>query len=114
MSDRSEILTGTTHKIKITLPNGEKDLAFYVTANKQDGKLYEIFVNVRDARYWEHLTVATVMISRLLQLGVAPEVVIADLKSIHSPVTGHMNKAEGWVTSVYARIADIIEKETKS
>lgn len=114
MSDRSDTLVGTTHKIKITLPQGGKDVAFYVTVNKQDGRLYEVFVNVRHAGYWEHLTLVTVMISQLLQLGKAPEQIVATLRSIDSAVTGHINKGEGWVPSVYSRIAAVIEQEMKS
>ena len=111
---RPELLTGETHKVKIALPKGG-DVTFYVTVNfdpTDNLKPYEVFVNVKNAEYWEHLTANTVLISRLLQSGVSVETIAGDLKAIHSTTTSHFVKG-GWTPSVYARIGDILLQYVK-
>ncbi len=105
---RPDITQGTTTKLKIDLPSG-KELTFYVTVNCADGRPIEVFVNVKDAAYWEHLTAVTVMISRLLQEGVSVKTIADDLKQIHSTHTSHIARGEGMIPSVYARIGMILE-----
>lgn len=114
---RPEQLCGETHKLKLTNSDGT-EVSFYVTVNF-DGdpfeirKPIEVFVNVRDATYWEHLVAVTVGISRQLQAGIPVEVIAEDLKQIHSPKTGHMMKG-GWSPSIYARIGDILNRYKKA
>lgn len=114
MSPRPEFLVGTTYKVKIKPPQGG-ELTFYITVNCTDDGLmfkpYEVFVNCRDAQYWEHLTAVTLMVSRSLQAGVPVETIARDLKEISSSVTGHMAPGVGWVQSVYARIGALLEHE---
>ena len=109
---RPEILASETHKLKFTLPDG-KTLSFYVTIGliEEAGvrKPWEVFINVRDAAFWEHFVVATVGFSRQLQTGTPMKDIVADLKQIHSPTTGH-NIKSGWSPSVYYRIGDLLER----
>lgn len=105
---RPELLCGETHKLKFTNSDGV-ELSFYVTVNLDGDKPVEVFVNVRDATYWEHLVAVTVGISRQLQAGIPVGTIAADLKQIHSPKTGHMMKG-GWSPSIYARIGDILNR----
>lgn len=106
---RPEHIDGTTTKLKLNLANGH-ELTFYVTVNCADGKPVEVFVNVKDATYWEHLTAVTVMISRMLQAGIPAKIIADDLKQIHSPHTFHMVRGGGSVPSVYARIGMVLER----
>lgn len=105
---RPDTTQGTTTKIKTSLSDGT-DLTFYVTVNCVDDRPVEVFVNVKDASYWEHLTAVCVMISRLLQSGVSADTIAHDLKQIHSPHTSHIAKGKGMVPSIYARIGMVLE-----
>lgn len=108
---RPDRLTGDTHKIKALMADG-KELSFYVTLNRTDeGVPYEIFVNVRDAQFWEHLTAVSVMISRLLQAGITAKTIADDLMQIHSPITAHRVRGRAnQADSIYARIGEVLLK----
>lgn len=110
---RPENLVGETHKLKIWFPDGT-DLTFYMTVNRTlEGAPYEVFVNVKHAEYWEHLTVVCVLISRLLQAKVSAKTIAEDLLAIRSPFTAHFVKGRPEMcTSVYARIGEILSKYT--
>lgn len=110
-SPRPEVIHGGTYKVKAVIADGV-EVKIYVTVGKLDGKPYEVFAHTNNAKLWEHLAVATLMISRLLQAGIPPQRIAKDLNQIHSPVTGHMAKG-GWAPSLYARIGSIIELEAQ-
>jgi hypothetical protein len=109
MSDRPEVLSGSTHKIKAALPSGG-EVKLYVTVNRRDGKPYEVFANTNNQALYEHMAAVTLMASRLLQAGVDVATIAKDFKQIHSPVTGHMARG-GYAASIYARIGAILESE---
>ena len=109
MQARPEVLDSKTHKLKFSLPDG-RDVSFYVTIGfVEENRPWEVFVNVRDAHFWEHLVAVTVMVSRLLQSGTSLQTVVDDLKQIHSPNTGHF-AIGGWSPSIYARIGSVLGK----
>lgn len=107
---RPEKLCGETHKVKFhTLEDG--DVSFYVTINCDDeGLPVEVFFNVKDSKYWEHLVVVSTMISRLLQAGIPLPDIAEDLCQVHSPRTGHIAPGKGYVGSVYARIGALFKE----
>lgn len=109
---RPEAVEGRTTKLKLNLDNGD-ELSFYVTINSIDGKPFEMFVNVKNAVYWEHLTAITVMVSRMLQAGIPAQTIADDLKQIQSPHTAHWMTG-GRVPSVYARIGMALEQAVPS
>lgn len=106
---RSQVLAGETTKVKINLMSGTS-VTFYITVNyNEDSEPFEVFVNVKDSEYWEHLVATTVLISRLLQAGVSVHTIAADLRQIESPKTGHMmDGGKGWCPSIYARIGMVL------
>lgn len=107
---RPEVVQGHTSKIKVALPDG-KTFAFYVTIGYVDGKPFEVFVNVKDSQFWEHLSFATVLLSRLLQSGTSAQVLAEELKQIQSPMTSHFAENGEWMPSIYAHIGALLEKE---
>lgn len=117
MSERPDTLTGTTHRIDATLPNGD-EIRLYITINSIDTgtefKPWEVFCNCKDSAYWEHLVAVTLLVSKLLQLGNSAEDVAHTLMGIHSPRTGHLAKGKGWVPSLYARIGQVLLDEVKT
>lgn len=106
VTERPNIIEGRTHKIKI--PTAEGTFSFYVTINHLEcGAPYEMFVNCKNAKFAEHMTALTVMVSRMLQSGIDVKVIAADLQAIASPETGHMARG-GWIPSLHARIGMLL------
>lgn len=105
---RPEVIRGVTKKIKVSLPEG-KEFSFYITVNFMDGEPFEVFANVKDSQFWEHLTFATVLVSRLLQSGTPKATLVEELRQVHSPFTGHFAEGGEWMPSIYAHIAAMLE-----
>lgn len=104
---RPERLEGKTYKAKVT---GNVELTFYVTINFDiTGMPYEMFVNVKDSQYWEHLTMMSTMVSKMLQAGIDPCYIADSLRQLESPKTNHIVPGIGFVPSIYARIGMILE-----
>lgn len=112
--ERPELMVGTTYKVKAHLPGGDS-LAVYITINSIDGgptgiQPWEVFLNCRQGRFWEHFALVAVMLSRQLQAGIPVETIAGDLMHIQSPETGHMAPG-GYAPSIYARIGKVLLRE---
>lgn len=100
--ERPEVLAGFTYKITVPNTTGEVH-NIYITINELDRRPFEVFVDCRDAVLYEQLTMATVLISRLLRLGVPLVEIAEDLQQIASATTAHFADRE-WCPSLASRI----------
>lgn len=109
-SDRPEILQGSTYKLK-DVPNGIDGVAsLFVTINDYKNNPYEIFIDVKCANLYEHLTVYTRLISMMLRSGTPIMEIVEELKQITSDSTGHYIPKRGIrVNSLAARIGVCLE-----
>jgi hypothetical protein len=69
----------------------------------------EIFINSKDLTRAAEYAVLTRLISAIFRKASDPTFILEELKSIHDPNGGYINKT-GYVHSFYSEIADVIEK----
>jgi len=109
---RPDVLNGASYKLK-DVPNGMHGLAsLFVTINSHKNKPFEMFIDVKDKLLYEHLTVYTRLISKMLQHGMDKKVIIQELKDITSDSTGHYIPKRGgvYVNSLAGRIGVCLEE----
>lgn len=108
MKKRPMVLSGRTYKIKVPNHNDEQTNT-YITINDDMGKPFEMFINGFDPSLYEYLSQLMIFVSRFLRMGVEAEVIIKDLKSIHSAKGPHVFPGRGMSPSLAASIGTILE-----
>lgn len=104
LTQREQVLPGKTYKI--TSPSSEG--ALYVTINDHDGRPFEIFVNSKDTRHFQWVTVLTRVMSAVFRNGGDCSFLIDELRSIFDPNGGYFKKGK-FMPSLVAEIGDVLE-----
>jgi hypothetical protein len=104
LPQRESVLPGKTYKI--TSPSSES--ALYVTINDHDGRPFEIFVNSKDTRHFQWVTVLTRVMSAVFRNGGDCSFLIEELRSIFDPNGGYFKKGK-FMPSLVAEIGDVLE-----
>lgn len=105
--DRPEVLHGSTYFIKnATMPDG-KIADIHLTVNELDGRVFEVFLQCRDAGAAELLGVVMILISKLLRRSVPLREIAADLEQVVSANTAHYANRI-WFRSLVARIGYVL------
>lgn len=81
---RPEILTGKTVQLKWQALKS----SIYLNLNVLDGKPYEVFLMSKDQRHMEWTTTVTLLLSRLMRMGISIESLAHELKQIASTEGG--------------------------
>lgn len=106
---RPKVLSGQTHQIKWP----HFGAAVYVTINEdEEGRLCEMFISSKNAQIVEWSTTVSVLVSKLLRLGVEPLDIAAELKQIT------IAQEAAWVDgvlhrSIIAMIGGVLEQYVK-
>jgi hypothetical protein len=104
LPQRESVLPGKTYKIK----SPSSDSALYVTINDHDGRPFEIFVNSKDTRHFQWVTVLTRVMSAVFRNGGECSFLIEELRSIFDPNGGYFKKGK-FMPSLVAEIGDVLE-----
>jgi hypothetical protein len=104
LPQREPVLPGKTYKIK----SPSSDSALYVTINDHDGRPFEIFVNSKDTRHFQWVTVLTRVMSAVFRNGGDCSFLIDELRSIFDPNGGYFKKGK-FMPSLVAEIGDVLE-----
>ena len=104
LPQREPVLPGKTYKIK----SPSSDSALYVTINDHDGRPFEIFVNSKDTRHFQWVTVLTRVMSAVFRNGGDCSFLIEELRSIFDPNGGYFKKGK-FMPSLVAEIGDVLE-----
>ena len=90
------------------MPDGDR---LYLIANQQDGDPFELFVRHDAPELFEWTTALSVLITRLLRAGERLEDIAAELREIHSPLSGHMIPGTSeWCPGLVARIGRELQR----
>lgn len=108
--EREEVLQGATYKIK----NPASDHAIYITINNLNDRPYEIFVSSKCPESYSWLLTFTRMMSALFRTGIDPTFMIEELKGVIDPKGGYYAKGLGFIPSVQAHIAIVLEKHMRT
>lgn len=111
MTERNEVLSGATYKIKV--PTNNEVVKVFITVNDQNNKPFEIFIRSSSPLFSEHVEIVSIFISHMLRDGQELDLVAKYLLSIYSSYTGHM-KQGGYCPSIYARIGEILTEHSKN
>ena len=115
ISERPEVLLGTTYKIKTPL----SDHALYVTINDvvlNEGtkdeyrRPFEIMINSTNLDYFQWVTALTKFISLSFRKGTDLREIAGELKSIFDPRGGYWKPGGKFMPSVLAEIGGVIEQ----
>lgn len=106
LTNREERLAGATYKIK----PGASQYALYITINNQGGRPYEIFLNSKDPEIAAWTAMLSRLLSTLMRQTNDMKPVIAELKEIHDPKGGYFYKNLGFIPSLQAHIALVLEQ----
>jgi hypothetical protein len=104
LPQRESVLSGKTYKIK----SPSSDSALYVTINDHDGRPFEIFVNSKDTRHFQWVTVLTRVMSAVFRKGGDCAFLIDELRSIFDPNGGYFKKGK-FMPSLVAEIGEVLE-----
>lgn len=104
LPQRESVLSGKTYKIK----SPSSDSAMYVTINDHDGRPFEIFVNSKDTRHFQWVTVLTRVMSAVFRKGGDCAFLIDELRSIFDPNGGYFKKGK-FMPSLVAEIGEVLE-----
>lgn len=103
---RHEILAGITRQVII-----DDDTRVYLTLNFQDGEPFEIFMRCARPELYEWVTLATVLITRLLRSATPIEAIAAELRAVHSSgSTSHLLPDGRNAISIVSRIGEELER----
>jgi len=105
LQQRETVLSGKTYKIKS--PSAES--AIYVTINDHDGRPFEIFINSKDTRHFQWVTVLTRVMSAIFRKGGDCTFLIEELRSVFDPVGGYFKKNK-FMPSLVAEIGEVLEQ----
>lgn len=105
LPQRETVLRGSTYKIKS--PSAES--AIYVTINDHDGRPFEIFINSKDTRHFQWVTVLTRVMSAVFRKGEDCTFLIDELRSVFDPVGGYFKKNK-FMPSLVAEIGEVLEQ----
>lgn len=107
--DRASVIGGPTYKVTIETP--ERTHSAYVTVNHQDGQAFEIFIRTDQPQLYEWVNAVTLLVTRLLRLGVPLAEIAAELQTIHSGATSmHFLPGGERCISMVARIGNVLAK----
>jgi ribonucleoside-diphosphate reductase alpha chain len=102
-ASRGEVLTGKTVQLKWQALKS----SIYLCLNTKDGKPYEVFLMSKDQRHMEWTTTVTLLLSRLMRMGVSVSSLAHELRQIASTEGGW---AEGvFYPSLVAYIGEKLE-----
>jgi len=101
-----EVLGGPTYEVRIN-----DDESFYVTINEKGGVPGEVVIRFDVPEYFEWVTILTIFITRMLEVGIPLANIAKDLKDIHSPRTSHFIPGGGGeARSICDRIGRVFEQ----
>ena len=113
MLERADVIGGPTYKITIETP--ERAHRAYVTINDQDGRPFEIFIRTDNPQLYEWVNALTILVTRLLRLGVPLDEIAAEMQAIHSGATSmHFLPGGERCISMVARIGTVLARHAAS
>lgn len=116
--ERPDVLEGRTYRLKSP---AVLDAALYITINDavlnagtphEKRHPYEIFINTKDPKSLQWMTLATRLMSAVFRKGGDVTFVIDEMRSIYDPSGGHFAAGKQY-HSVIGEIADIVEKHLR-
>lgn len=116
--ERPDVLEGRTYRLRSP---AVLDAALYITINDAvlnagtpDEKRhpYEIFINTKDPKHLQWMTLATRLMSAVFRKGGDVTFVIEEMRSIYDPSGGHFASGKHY-HSVIGEIADIVEQHLR-
>lgn len=112
VSERPQVLHGTTYKLKSAL----LDHAMYITINDIEvgghTRPFEIFINTKDSTHYQWMVALTRLMSAVFRKGGDLDFLVEELNSIFDPRGGVFGNGR-FYPSVLAQIGEIVEQHLK-